>query len=63
MWKSKHPEVPNAPTPTERNLDQRDKTIRGMIDELVRGAEELKNNTRQLRTTYTGEDIDHPKPA
>lgn len=61
MWKAKRPE--SVHTQTEKKLEQRDQTIRGMIDELIKGAEELKTNTRQLKTTYTGETVDRPDPA
>lgn len=41
---------------SEEAINQRDKTIRGMIDELVKG-------TRELRAAYMGENVEPTDPA
>lgn len=47
MWKAKRPEV--APTASEKKLEERDRTLRSMIEELEQGAKDLKNNVRRLK--------------
>jgi hypothetical protein len=57
MWKDRRPAEPDMTrTSTEAAIDRRDRTIREMIDELVRG-------TRELKATYEGGPSDRPKPT
>ena len=58
MWKDRHPSghKPSEETASEAAIDQRDKSIRELLDELVSGTQELKS-------LYTGEKNDRTRPA
>lgn len=58
MWKDRRPtgHKPTKETRAEVEIDQRDKNIRELLDELVSGTQELKS-------LYTGDKSGKPKPA
>ena len=58
MWKDRRPtgHKDTQEAASEMEIDQRDKSIRELLDELVSGTQELKS-------LYTGDKNGKPKPA
>jgi hypothetical protein len=56
MWKHRPTANPMTKSTSEEAINRRDRTIREMIDELVRG-------TRELKATYEGGSSERPKPT